>query len=418
MLSIDYKKKYFKYKEKYFKLKKQYGGSFLDEDIFNLDDLFTNIRKEENKDKIILTIENIILTFQIEILLKEKFKINKLDNLEFKNIRTEDVTVFFNYLNSLSPDKLLKSIFEEHSYCYLEKIINKINSLDKHTIEFNTIPYDIFYHIVDKNLKYSTYNLHLKTEFFNISFSKTFKTDFENSNITRSGTTGTNTYNYTGLWCSTDKHFLQYYLERAIQNLRTDSSRINHFYPSISTFKIKKNIPNMLIVDDTSLHNVKILENLIILLKKKIPDIPEWNIYKELYINSGLHRKNNYLFAWMINKINEVNPCEPDNQINGWICLPDSSEIFIINTKEYLELVDYTNIEKIYTENRENGQKQDLIYYKQKLYNNYETIFMNYLILENPDSQINMNINTTEELLPEIIMIGEHYINISSDNFN
>ena len=43
---------------------------------------------------------------------------------------------------------------------------------------------------------------------------------------------------------------------------------------------------------------------------------------------------------------------------------------------------------------------------------------MNYLILENSDLEINMNINTTEELLPEIIMIGEHYINISSDNFN
>jgi hypothetical protein len=406
---MSFELKYLTYKNKYLNSLKQIGGKFLLDDIYNLDDFVYNRVVEPTEEKIILTLQHIIFAKQIENLLKNKLNIDdvKSDNLDIKKI-----------INILVPEKkdIYDFIFNNYTLSDFNNVVNKIAKINSLVFfQFDKSYHDKVFEIIKKNKRFVTYTLHTIDTccLYNISFSNTFDEEFSKGNIERTRVEKKekfptiHPYNFTGLWFKTNKSDLTYYLHRAISNQHKDSSRKATFFPTIRTFKIIKNIPNILIFSSYCPLNVEILEETCTRLNKKIPDTDQYAIFRKLYIDNT-HEYYNYFLVWMINEINRINPCSFDEQLNGWLCPADNNEIFIQNTKEYISITERELISKIIYDDEEDPKHGKIIYENQNIINFINTYL--YKLYQSNNAEIITEINNNNNILPDIYQICNNHI--------
>lgn len=142
---------------------------------------------------------------------------------------------------------------------------------------------------------------------------------------------------YCGVWFTMSINWTIYYLNKKISKMRNqlwDDS----FNPSIGFFKLKSDIPNMLLLNNDVNYNISALEEIIkeYNIDKSLIG-SDYEILKNKYL-SGTHQDTNYNYAAIICRI---------PQISGWINLQDSDEIFLKNPANYLQLDKKYKITKI-----------------------------------------------------------------------
>jgi len=138
---------------------------------------------------------------------------------------------------------------------------------------------------------------------------------------------------YCGIWFSLNINDTFVYFHKFLKkNIKKYWSNV---FPSIGLFKLIQDIPNMLLLKNDTKYNLDILDeiiekyNLDISILKKDYDILRFN-----YLSDN-HPVTNYYLAAIICKL---------PQINGWINLIDSNEIFLKSPKLFLTLIKKYNI--------------------------------------------------------------------------
>ena len=153
---------------------------------------------------------------------------------------------------------------------------------------------------------------------------------------------------YCGVWFTLNINATFHYLDKKLKKMRSfiegwGKSKLwdDNFNPSIGFFHLKSDIPNMLLINcwDTQ-YNINILEEIMNNLKINKEKVfgEDYDILKNNYL-SGDHPNTNYYYAAIICRI---------PQINGWINLADSDEIYIKNPSSYVELKSKFTITKIH----------------------------------------------------------------------
>jgi hypothetical protein len=393
------------------------GGIFIDIDdfIYTPKELYDlTYSKDEDKielnSKVLVTVFNIIFALQVEILLKKIFKIDNLDDIP------DDISLLIEY----SKNKMIKKIFfdgiRKEQLILIIQLVKKYKDYTDFMSECGFFAIPVMYRII--KFKFPDEFMITKIQksdnkyMFNINFDKDFITKFNSGNIRRIRTEKkgfTEPYNYNGLWTTCLKHFTNRYLEESIKNVKKYSLDINNYFATIYTFRLRKDISNMLLISSNVEYNIKVLDISCKLLNIKLPD----NYDKLIENYRNIDSMDNYYLVYILNTINSINT--EDKHINGWFNESDSNEIFIENTEKYLDIQKIDNIYKIYQDENDGKGTMTLIYDKNTKYlKNISTYLLsfNYFVLYNESNIIiDMGIDTCYKF--DNVIMRDTFLNLS-----